>query len=243
MIKQATAHASTTISRDPNHESALAENLKKFIANPEFPCVGAKSALAKGQVNILVARAIDSAWNDLEIHVALMDFVDRYRNDRALFQTFAVIFEGPRTLDEEDFETHLWNRIQSMSDKDAWLGQPYDRQVSADPEDPHFALSFGGEAFFVVGLHPNASRKARRFDMPTMIFNLRDQFTQLRDQGRYEKLRSAIIDRDIGFSGSINPMLSRHGEESEARQYSGRAVNDDWQCPFSPPAMNKTSSA
>jgi len=28
-------------------------------------------------------------------------------------------------------------------------------------------------------------------------------------------------------------MLSRHGEASEARQYSGREVDGDWQCPFS----------
>ena len=243
MITQGNKQTRDALDHQQNHENPLAEKLRQFISNPDFPCVGAKSALAKGQVNILVARAIDSAWNDLEIHQELLEFVDRYRNNRALFQTFAVIFEGPRTLGEEDYETHLWNRIQSMSDKDAWLGQPYDRQVSPDPEDPHFALSFGGEAFFVVGLHPNASRKARRFSAPTMIFNLRDQFTQLRDQGRYEKLRSAIIGRDIGFSGSINPMLARHGEESEARQYSGRAVNDDWQCPFSPPALEKADSA
>jgi len=27
-------------------------------------------------------------------------------------------------------------------------------------------------------------------------------------------------------------VLARYGEASEARQYSGRAVNDDWVCPF-----------
>jgi FPC/CPF motif-containing protein YcgG len=52
--------------------------------------------------------------------------------------------------------------------------------VSADPNDPHFSLSFGGEAFFVVGLHPRASRPARRFERPAPIFNLRDQFEQQR---------------------------------------------------------------
>jgi FPC/CPF motif-containing protein YcgG len=28
-------------------------------------------------------------------------------------------------------------------------------------------------------------------------------------------------------------MLARHGTVSEARQYSGRAVDKDWVCPFS----------
>ena len=102
------------------------------------------------------------------------------------------------------------------------------------PTSPHFSLSFGGEAFFVVGLHPNASRPARRFERPALVFNLHDQFERLRDEGKYDKLRSSILDRDEALSGSINPMLARHGEMSEARQYSGRAVTDDWKCPFQP---------
>lgn len=210
----------------------LAEKLKTFIANPGFPCVGAKSAMAKGQIKVVVARAITSAWNDLAIHHALMQFVASYRQDRKMFQSFAVIFEGPKTLDERAFEKNMWDRIQSMSDKDAWLGQKYDKSVSPDPTNPHFALSFAGEGFFVVGLHPKASRKARRFEAPVMIFNLRDQFEQLREQGRYEKMRATILERDVHFSGSTNPMLARHGEASEARQYSGRAVEEEWACPF-----------
>ena len=38
--------------------------------------------------------------------------------------------------------------------------------------------------------------------------------------------------RDEALTGSRNPMLARHGEASEARQYSGRAVDEDWRCPF-----------
>ncbi|MBA3896403.1 MAG: YqcI/YcgG family protein [Sphingomonadaceae bacterium] len=211
----------------------LIDQLHHFIAKPLFPCVGAKSALAKGQIKAVVARSIASAWNDLAIHAALMRFAGGYARDRKLFQSLAVIFEGPRTLDERVFEKNMWSRLQSMSDKDKWLGQPYDQAVSPDPANPHFSLSFAGHAFFVVGLHPRASRKARRFVAPTMIFNLHDQFERLRAQGRYEKLRDAILDRDEDYSGTLNPMLSRHGEHSEARQYSGRAVGDDWRCPFS----------
>jgi FPC/CPF motif-containing protein YcgG len=111
---------------------------------------------------------------------------------------------------------------------------PYDERVRPHPDDPHFSLSFGGEAFFIVGLHPNASRKARRFEAPALVFNLHDQFEQLRADGRYHKLRDRIVERDLRFSGSVNPMLATHGEASEARQYSGRAVDDAWVCPFHP---------
>ena len=124
--------------------------------------------------------------------------------------------------------------MQSLSDKDTWLGLPYDERVGSHPDDPHFSLSFGGEAFFIVGLHPNASRKARCFEAPTLVFNLHDQFEQLRADGRYHKMRDRIVERDLRFSGSVNPMLATHGEASEARQYSGRAVDNAWVCPFHP---------
>ena len=126
----------------------------------------------------------------------------------------------------------MWARLQSLADKDAWRGQPYDEKVSADPSDPHFSLSFGGEAFFLVGLHPNASRPARRFERPAVVFNLYDQFERLRAAGKYESMREKILSRDEALAGSRNPMLARHGEISEARQYSGRAGEPDWGCPF-----------
>ena len=56
----------------PNPSSALAE----FISGPDFPCVGAKSALGKGQLKTFVARSIDSAWNDVEIQDRLMPLHD-----------------------------------------------------------------------------------------------------------------------------------------------------------------------
>ncbi len=221
----------TTRLDDERHP--LAERFRDFIRTPGFSCVGAKSALAREQIRILVARDVASAWDDLRILPELIDFVRAYRENRKLYQSFVVLFEGPDTLTEDAFETHLWSRLQSLSDKDAWLGQHVDSRVSHDPEHPHFSLSFGGEAFFVVGLHPGASRLARRFERPALVFNLHDQFEQLRELGTYARLRDTILQRDLALNGSANPMLARFGENSEARQYSGRAVDADWRCPFS----------
>ena len=210
----------------------ITEAFRSMILEKSFPCVGAKSALGRGQLDFLSARAITSAWDDLAVHDALMRFAWAYRKEPTLFRSFAVLFEGPDDLDEPGFEAALWARLQSLSDKDAWRGQPADPRVSSNPADPHFGLSFGGEAFFVVGLHPGASRPARRFARPAMVFNLHDQFETLRAHNRYEQLRTSIIERDVALSGSANPMLSRHGDSSEARQYSGRVVGEDWKCPF-----------
>jgi len=211
------------------------EELLAVIADDSYPCVGAKSAMARGTLRTLVCNSLESAWDDMRIHYELLEWSKAYHEDPAGLRSLAVVFEGPRDLDEERFETAMWERLQSLADKDEWRGQPYDRSVSPDPDDPHFSLSFGGAAFFVIGLHPNASRPARRVPRPTLVFNLHDQFERLREEGRYERMREKIIERDVALAGSVNPMLSRHGEASEARQYSGRAVGEDWHCPFRDP--------
>lgn len=219
---------------DWKHEAQdrLQAMLFDHVRDADFPCVGAKSALAKGTLEVLACTSIDSAWDDLRIHDGLLKWAQAYQDQPGLFRSFAVIFDGPTDLSEPEFEAALWKRVQSLSDKDVWRGQIYDTRVSPDPANPHFSLSFGGEAFFIVGLHPHSSRPARRFDRPAMVFNLHDQFETLRAEGKYEGMREKILVRDEALAGSRNPMLARHGDASEARQYSGRAVGADWACPF-----------
>lgn len=220
--------APPNIRLDQQLKAAFAEHVKERA----FPCVGAKSALARGSLEMLVAHDISSSWDDLPIHRQLLAWSAAYAANPEGFRSLAVIFRAPFEGTEMEFEEALWGRIQSLSDKDDWLGQEYDEAVSSDPSDPHFGLSFGGQAYFVVGMHAQASRPARRFQRPVMVFNLHDQFVQLREQNRYERMREAILDRDKELAGDINPMLAVHGEKSEAAQYSGRQVGDDWQCPF-----------
>jgi hypothetical protein len=45
-------------------------------------------------------------------------------------------------------------------------------------------------------------------------------------------MKEIVRERDFKLQGSLNPNLSNFGEQSEARQYSGRAVETDWKCPF-----------
>lgn len=214
------------------YDKTLEEEFRLYVRNPSFPCLGAKSALSTGNLHIVSALSLSSAWNDVAIHQELLEWCKQYRSDQTGLRSLAVVFDGPLDLGEKQFETAMWERIQSLADKDAWLGFPYDDAVSAHPDDPHFSLSFGGCAFFVIGLHPRASRPARRFPRPALVFNLHEQFERLRDEGKYERMRSRILARDRALAGDVNPMLARYGEQSEARQYSGRVVDHTWTCPF-----------
>jgi len=215
--------------------ASLVRAFETFVDRKSFPCLGAKAALKRQALECVCASDIRSASRDRCITRELQSFAARTGTDDT-FVSKAILFPGSPLLTEIEFEAALWERLHAIHlidrEQHAW-----DSSVSDDPQTPHFSMSIGGRGFFVVGMHPHASRPARRFQCPVMVFNLHSQFEQLRADGRYEKLRAAIITRDVMFCGSSNPMLAVHGQRSEARQYSGRQVGDDWACPFVRPSV------
>ncbi len=198
----------------------------------EFPCVGAKAALRRGQLEQVVAGDLRSCLHDAAILAALVAFSQRHEGD-AVFVSCAVLFPETPTLDEVDFEAALWNRLGALHRMDAGH-HAWDPQVSSDPESTNFSMSLGGRAFYVVGMHPGASRQARRLETAALVFNPHSQFETLRADGRYDALRDTVSSRDLALAGRNNPMLAAHGTVSAANQYSGRAVGQDWACPFRP---------
>ncbi len=205
---------------------------KDFIRDQQFPCVGAKSALARDALTIFRAPAIDRAVRDLDLYKALAAFGAELDPESPIVQSFAVIFDGPDDLSEQDFELALWDRLQCLHNIDAAAHTEWNRDVDDDPNSAHFSMSLSGVAYFVIGLHPQASRPARRFMHPALVFNSHAQFEKLRADGRYGKMQEIIRERDAALAGDINPMLDDFGINSEARQYSGRAVDSDWTPPF-----------
>ncbi|MDV6330857.1 guanitoxin biosynthesis heme-dependent pre-guanitoxin N-hydroxylase GntA [Asticcacaulis sp. 201] len=220
------------VQQECENDAKLVEKFEAKIKDKAFPCVGAKSALSRQRMQFLTVGDIRCPRDDTAIYNSLCDFARAYQAAPGPFQSFVVIFNTAGRLTEEQFESALWNRLQALEGLDAQAGHAYDPRVSADVDDNNFSLSFAGEAFFVVGLHPEASRPARKFDMPAVVFNAHDQFEGLRTEGKYETLRESIIQRDVALAGVQNPMLARFGETSEASQYSGRHVGADWKCPF-----------
>ncbi len=158
-------------------------------------------------------------------------FIDQYRRDRSVLCSAGVVFDEPGDLSEPEFEKFLWKRLQSLADIDA-EAYVYDLRVSSDPADNNFGFSIYSEALYVIGLHPGSSRRARRFSRPAVIFNPHAQFEWLRARGKYDPMKRAVRQRDVEYSGSVNPMLADFGLSSEAVQYSGMQHGNSWKCPF-----------
>ena len=208
----------------------------EYIADQMFPCVGAKSALAAGGLSIIEVGPLACGRDDDRILDALERTADAFWSGSGRrFHSLAVLFAKPAPCGEEAFEGQMWARLQALADRDAARGAPADPEVSEHPASPWFALSLGGHGYFVVGLHPAASRPARRFGRPVLVFNLQAQFAALRRAGLYDRMRAAITARDAALAGAPNPMLADFGNASAAAQFSGRAVDTDWFCPFLPP--------
>lgn len=148
--------------------------------------------------------------------------------------SYIAAFE-PESFSESEFELRLWQQLALLREVDEANGFEWDPSVSCDPESNQFSFSVGGRAYFVVGLHQGASRLARRAPVPCLVFNFHEPFELLKESGKYASMQRAIRARDMKLQGSINPVLARFGEASEARQYSGRAVESEWKCPFHHP--------
>jgi uncharacterized protein len=211
----------------------------KFIDDRDFPCIAAKAALSENQIEVFVADHLACPNTDVDILRFLYGFVDAYRVSEKNYHSAVVIFTGPEYCSEELFGNLLWQRLQAISDLDA-AHFVWDERVKKDPTSPDFSFSIKEEAFYVIGLHSNSSRKSRQFKYPALVFNPHDQFEKLRASNKYTAMKEAVRKRDIKLSGSVNPMLADFGESSEVFQYSGRQYDINWKCSFV--AKHKTTN-
>jgi FPC/CPF motif-containing protein YcgG len=242
--QRARAHSSYAAWRDgefvyplepKRRPSPLAElvhrSFRSHVLDQAFPCVGGKAAISNNTCRFGFYPEMNARAATAGLAYDLWEYAHERPTFHTEYATFIASFASPLDGDEHEWEKSLWSQLQNLHDLDrphhAW-----DSTVSDDPEDPAFSFSFAGTAFFIIGLHPSSSRLARRFAWPTLVFNAHAQFEHLREQNQFERVRETVRARDYKLQGSLNPNLSNFGERSEARQYSGRAVEEGWRCPF-----------
>lgn len=214
---------------------ALAARFLRRIGSSGFPCVGSKAALARNRIRTAQFASLACPGEARAVHAAIerfSAFIGSQPDDSTAVHSFAAIFSGPGETDEADYERLLWRFLQRVHDVDRQRGHRWAPDAESDPDHPRFSLSVAAHPFFVIGLHSGASRVARRFEVPVLVFNSHRQFERLRSDGRYAKMQAATRARDRALQGSINPNLADFGSAPESRQYSGRHVEADWRCPL-----------
>ncbi len=211
--------------------SFIHQQMHGLVTSDHFPCVGAKSAFQRRAYRFGLFGPLGEAGTTAPLLQAVGRFMAEQPGIDAHYSTFVAAFDGPAIGSEDQFEQSLWGQLQAIHDLDS-ESHGWAEGRSPEPDDPHFAFSIGGKAFFLVGLNPAASRWSRRFAWPVLIFNSHHQFEQLRAENRFERMQAVIKSRDAELQGHANPEALNFGMRSEARQYAGRAVPDDWRCPL-----------
>lgn len=190
-----------------------------MILSDAFPCLGGCGAVRRGDYRFAVYGPLASAGAVRDCAADLARFVGECPPETHPVAAFVATFHGPLISTETEFETALWQQLHGI-DPDAAAPR-------ADAsEDPGFL--FNGRDFFVVGLHPAASRWARRFAWPTLVFNALTHSDELRRAGKYERMQERILARDRSLQGADNPSLPY----TQRSQFSGRQVDGSWRCPI-----------
>ena len=205
-------------------EQLVHDQLYALVSARGFPCLGGRAAINRKAYRFAMYQEPGTLASARDLGQDLTSFIREVPSLGEL-TTFMACFAEPRLAGEREFEGLLWVQLQALHDLDQG---PWDSRVSPDPDDARFAFSFGGHAFFVVGLHAGSSRWSRRFAWPTLVFNLMSQFERLRATHRFGRFQRAIRAREMVLQGSINPNLDR----SDACQYAGRASDPAWRCPL-----------
>ena len=220
-------------------DDAIIEKVKSFIRDDNFPCVGAKAAQSQKLIEYRVYRELASDSSTTSFYLDIHEYLLTLNLEDARVQSFVAIFPETAFDTEIEFERILWEQLGDLVELDKALNVSWASSVSDDPENPHFSLSIGGHPFFIVGMHPAAHRGARRSPYTMLVLNSHSQFEKLREDGRFDRLKAIIRKRDLEIHGSINPSLDDFGNTSEARQYSGRKITDDWECPIDHAALSR----
>lgn len=214
---------------DLKEQKKIESAYQDFIINKKHPCIMANAVFRLNKFHI---KVYDDMSSDAVVEPILEDiekYIKQYDFDSNEFESLILCFKQNSFNSELEFETALWKLLQKLHDHD---DTPWDSSVSDDVKSSLFSFSLKGRAFYVIGMHPQSSRIARRAPYCTLVMNLHWQFEKLREMGTYQTVKKRIRRRDRKLQGSINPVLRDFGADSEAKQYSGRNVGQHWECPF-----------
>ena len=211
--------------------NTIEQQYRDFIQKRKHPCIMAQAVFSLELYHLKVYEDINQDEYLLQLISDLGDYLKQYDFNSNDFESFIAVFPNNNFKTELEFEQKLWQVLQRLHDLD---NSRWDASVSKNPTHPEFSFSLQGKAFYIMGMHPESSRLARKTPYTTIVFNLHWQFERLREMGTYQKVKKRIRQRDKNLQGSVNPVLKDFGTHSEAKQYSGRNVDANWKCPFHP---------
>lgn len=204
-----------------------------------YPCVAAVQSLHRKDFWLRTYRDFGKVHQRASLREDLLHYLKTYKKTGSQYFTFWAVFRDEYPYSEDEFEQFLWSELSALTSESS-KETDQDTRFSIDPESKNFCFSLGGSALFVVGLHSQSSRLARKFPWPSLVFNVYEQFDQLVAQKKYIPMVETVRRRDIEFQGDVNPMVLQHNDSWESIQFSGKKNAENWKCPFHFRKTNET---
>lgn len=212
-------------------DTEIENSISLLLQQKHYPCVAAIQSFLKKDYKVGVYEDFGAGIHSYQLGKSLLQFRDQQQQTQSPFMSFWAVYKDRNGLSEELFEENLWKELSFLTSFPEFAGS-WDPQFSQNPQDKNFCFSLDGSAFFVVGLHPQSPRLARRFPFPALVFNLYDQFRTLMTTNEFANMVATNRRREKLYQGDLNPMVEKYGEDWEAIQFSGRNNPPEWQCPF-----------
>ncbi|CAF1542241.1 unnamed protein product [Didymodactylos carnosus] len=220
---------------DEENEVETSINIKQkfrdYIFCKNFPCINGRIAFKRNSYGIGVYEKLACKTATNQLWKDILNFINKQSDlwkQGHMFTTYVACFKTPIFLTESMFEDLLWKQLQMLHEIDVNNGFEWDKDYANDPMDVDFGFSLGRRSFFIVGLHPNSSRKARQFIMPVIVFNSHHQFRNLKETNMFTKMQTTVRNYDLNHNGSINPNVLTNSTDSVAFEYSGKKIEPGW---------------
>ena len=170
------------------------DHFNQFIIEKDHPCIMAKTIFNSENYQLNSYSEFGSETAAAAILGDLEKYLENYDFSTNEFFSFIAVFDDNISYSEIEFERLLWKQLQKIYNLD---NLDWDKTVSNDPNNKSFSFSILGSAFYIVGMHPNSARSARKSPKTSLVFNLHWQFEKLREMGVYTRVRNTIRNREI----------------------------------------------
>ena len=180
--------------------------LRALILDPEFPCVGSRSAFNQGSYRFAMYKQMNSPESTVGLARDLYTFVQGQLQIEGDFTTFIACFDAPKSLPPEEFEAQLWEQLHALHQLDH---EPWDPVVESDPQNPRFSFCFAGARSSssplahggTLGAEISVARARLQRTLPVREAPMRTRFEMMRDtiRERDEKLEGEVKPQRRGF--------------------------------------------
>lgn len=145
----------------------MREAIKGYFQAHRLPCMNSQRNYDVGIFPEMgTPESAIAMWNSIH------DFIDELPGtDTRECCSYFAIFDELEIESEEHFELLLWTQLQYAPTGEIEKFSQDEHSMQA-PNDPDFRVAISGTMLNITGLHPQSTKKYKRFPWPVLVFSV-----------------------------------------------------------------------